>query len=490
MKNSREVVRRLVLPALAVCTVTVLWSCGGGEDPTPVETPTPVTTAPFDESLERVLQTPATEGNNGPWTLQERMDFYRVPGLAIYAWDGSRTVERALGVAREGVPMTIRTAVPVGAHLSSGVTSLVVAAQFSRTSRDLNASLREEVGGLGLPRRLQEVTLGQLLSHSARVGPLQIPTGAQSLEQLVSSLAVELPTGLRDRFSETGYAVVQRYLEALTAGSWASVAQSRLLEPLGMEDSAFGAPRDPATAATIHDAAGRPLPQPTFVAPAANGLYTSARDLAILFQAVQDTFSGELSEPFRVRQLRFAFEHEAVGWAMGWRSWADGSLVVPRPGSEGFDDDFALAWDPRGNSMLIAFLDRRAGAVILTNGEYGRDLAEEVLLGLAEEFGWTQFRSVRATPQPPSEARLNAILGRYDLAGQSVEVVWQFGDLELTGLADVPLPMISTGDGVWMLPDRPERIRYDDSRPNQLAVGRLVARRVEEAEPLLDLVKH
>ena len=49
---------------------------------------------------------------------------------------------------------------------------------------------------------------------------------------------------------------------------------------------------------------------------------------------------------------------------------------------------------------------------------------------------------------------------------------------------------IGVSDSVWTLPDRPERIRYDGSRPNQLVVGRQVARKVEEAEPLLDLVTH
>lgn len=468
----------------------MLPSCRDRPEPTAVEPTTTIATRSFDESLERVLQTPATSGENGPWMLQERIDFYRVPGIAVVAWDGSRSIERAVGLAREGMPMSVHTAVPVGAHLSSGVTSLVVAAQFSRTSRDLNASLREEVGGLGLPRSLQDVTLGQLLSHSARVGPLEIPSGARSLEQLVSSLAVQLPTGLRDRFSETGYAVVQRYLEAMTAGSWAGLAQDRLFAPLGMADSSYGAPTDPAKVATIHDAAGRPVARPPTVAPAANGLLTSASDLAQLLRAVQDTFAGEIKEPFRVRQLRFAFEHEEAGWGMGWRSWADGCLIVPRPGDADFDDDFTLAWDPRGHGLLVSFLDRPAGAVILTNGEYGRDLAEEVLLGIAEEFDWAQFHPVQVTPRPPSEARLNAILGNYDLAGESLEVTYEFGDLKLSGLSELPLPMISTGDGTWLLPDRPERIRYDASRPNQLLVGRQVARRTEAAEPLPDLVTH
>ena len=490
MTQPRRSPRRLTYLLLVMTAASVPLGCRDRTEPTPAEPSTAVATTPFDQSLQRVLQTPATNGQNGPWTLQERVDFYRVPGLAIYAWDGSRTVDRAVGVARDEVPMTTRTAVPVGPHLSSGVTSLVVASQFSRTSRDLNASLREEVGGLGLPRSLQDVTLGQLLSHSARVGPLQIPPAARSLEQLVTSLTVQLPTGLRDRFSETGYAVVQRYLEALTAGSWASLAQDRLFSPLGMADSAYGAPLDPGSAAAIHDAAGRPLPPSRSVAPAANGLFTSAYDLSLMFRAVQDTFASEIEEPFRVRQLRFAFEDEQAGWGMGWRSWADQCLLVPRPGDNDFDDDLAVVWDPNGHGLVVAFLDRPAGAVILTNGEYGRDLAEEVLLGLAEQFDWPQFHPVRVTPSPPSEARLNAILGRYELGGTALEISYVFGDLKVQGLADLPLTMISTGVGTWMLPDRPERIRYDGSRPNQLVVGRQVARRIEAAEPLQGLVTH
>lgn len=489
MNHSRDAARRLAIVATSTLALLSV-GCGGEDDPVRVEPTATVVTNPFDESLQRVLQTPETEGLNGPWTLQERLDFYRVPGVAIHAWDGDRTVERALGVAQEDVEMSTRTAVPVGPHLSSGVSALVVAAQLSRTSRDLNASLREEVGGLGLPPALDDVTLGELLSHSARVGPLRIPSSARSVEQLISSLTEELPIGLRDRFSETGYAVVQRYMEALTAGSWSSLAQDRLFGPLGMTDSTYGPPSEPESAAQIHDAGGRPLPRRPSVAPAANGLHTSARDLGLLFRAIQNTFSGEISEPFRERQLRFAFEHEEAGWGMGWRSWAAGCRVAPRPGDDDFEDDFTLAWDPNGHGMVISFLNRPAGAVILTNGEYGRDLAEEILLGLAEDFGWPQFHPVRSTSLPPSEARLNAILGTYDLAGTTIEVTWEFSELKISGLADAALPLIAVREGSWMLTDRPDRVRYDGSRPNQLLVGRQVARRVEPGEPLVDLVTH
>ena len=223
-----------------------------------------------------------------------------IPAISIALVDDQRIVwARGFGLERiaDSVPATAETVHRVGS-VSKLFTDLAIMQLVERGEIDLDAPVTRYLpdftpqNPFGTP-----ITLRHLMSH--RSGLVREPpaghyfdSSGTSLARTVASLSptrLVYAPGDRVKYSNAGIAVVGRVLEVMRRKAFAAYLDSALLDPLGMQHSAFGrtrelAPRVPDALMWGYD--GRRSDAPTFelgMAPAGS-MYTTVLDLGRFMQ--------------------------------------------------------------------------------------------------------------------------------------------------------------------------------------------------------------
>jgi CubicO group peptidase (beta-lactamase class C family) len=305
------------------------------------------------------------------------------PGLAVaLVCDGRLAWAASYGVANHttGEPVT-----PATRFQAASVSKPVTAWGVLRLVEQGRIGLDEPVVGHlrrwrppPSPFHAGGITVRRLLSHTAGLSvhgyagqTLQRPLPA--IEASLSgeaggSFPVELleAPGRRWLYSGGGYSVLQLLVEELSGRTFAEFMQSEVLERLGMTASSFQWHRTAVTACP-HDAEGVQIPDFAFAEQAAAGLVTTAPDLA---RFVAAALSGPEGEPPG---------RGVVGPAMLRLG------LTAAPGTEGrWGLGYGLGWLPSGDRLayheganrgwragLALLPDRRAGIVVLANGDAG-----------------------------------------------------------------------------------------------------------------------
>jgi CubicO group peptidase (beta-lactamase class C family) len=252
------------------------------------------------------------------------------------------------------------------------------------------------------------VTVRRLLSHTAGlsvhgyIGRIPDPP----LPSIEASLAGETGDGFPVQLLEApgrgwlysggGYSVAQLLVEELTGRPFADHMQAEILEPLGMTASSFRWSRTAQTARP-HDADGDPVPDFAFAEQAAAGLVTTAPDLARFLAAVLAGPRGEppvrgVLSPAGVRLALTAAPATEGRWGLGY-----GLGLTPGGDLLAYHEGANRGW----RAGLALLPDRRAGIVVLANGDDGNapiDVLVQQWLGLA-------------TPNPKRARGRAAVLG-------------------------------------------------------------------------------
>jgi len=173
-----------------------------------------------------------------------------------------------------------------------------------------------------------------------------------------------------------GYTVAQLAVEDAGRERFADVADREVLGPLGMTGASFsGVEADPLPlVATVHDAAGRPLPFYRYGAQAAASLVASARDLAAFLAANLDGAAGPdrgrgVLRPETVDQMLSAQDEADGRVGLGWRRsiLPDGEEMWFHPGNNRGWRSYVALWPARGDAL-----------VVLTNGDEGDAVVDAV----------------------------------------------------------------------------------------------------------------
>ena len=337
------------------------------------------------------------------WSIEERMAFHRVPGLAIAIIDGGEVVfTRGYGVRQVGedAPIDADTVFSVGSvskMVNAALVLRLVAAEDLQLDRDVNDYLDSWKVPENRYTDRSKVTLRAILSHTAgfsqhgfadfRPGEL-LPTALQTLNGHSPArhgpVRLMFEPGDRMDYSGGGTTVSQVLITDLTGMSYVEAAERHVLEPLGMSRSTFQNPI-PASHGNIahaHDDRGRPtaLPRGWEAMPemAASGFWTSARDLGAFVVALMDSHAGE--SEFLPRELAGDMMTRVP------RSWHG---LGPRLNGEvrthvfhhgGSNDSY--------RARIEGHLGTGQGVVLLTNGTRGAWLYGEVRKAVEEAFDW------------------------------------------------------------------------------------------------------
>jgi CubicO group peptidase (beta-lactamase class C family) len=186
------------------------------------------------------------------------------------------------------------------------------------------------------------------------------------------------------KYSGGGSAIMQLALTDRMGVPFAELMQTRVLGPLGMTNSSYEQPMPAAVerfAAHAHDGDGAAMSAPWHVYPeqSAAGLWTTPSDLARVVIEVQKAVAGP-----RGALLDQATAREMVT-PVGVGPYAVGFSVSKR--GEGWYFDHTGS--NRGfRALLVGHVRKGYGLVVMTNGNGGGSVMNEILARVIAAYGW------------------------------------------------------------------------------------------------------
>ncbi len=358
--------------------------------------------------VERGLATPSTVkgGPDHGMTLAQRMAFHRVPAVSIALIENGRVEwTRACGLAdvasrRPATPDTLFQA----ASISKAASAIGALRLVEQGNLSLDGDANEHLAAWTIPPRGSAadpaVSLRMLLNHSAGTtvhgygGYPQgqaLPTLVQMLDGLppANSAAVRIDAapGSTWRYSGGGYTIVQLMVTEASGQPFDRYMKAAVLDPLGMSRSTFAAPlperlRD--RAATAYDAEARTVAGGSYVHPesAAAGLWSTAGDLARLVIGVQRAEAGEAGALVSRATASTLLTRGLGEYGLGFfvEDLGDRVSFSHSGGNRGF------------RARIYGYTRTGQGIAVMTNGDNGAALIDEILVSVAEEYDWPEFR--------------------------------------------------------------------------------------------------
>ncbi|MEV8633613.1 serine hydrolase domain-containing protein [Streptosporangium sp. NPDC051023] len=233
------------------------------------------------------------------------------------AWFGSRG-------RVEGAPPTETTQYRIGS-----ITKSMVAAVVMRLRDEGRVDLLDPIGKHVPGTPVDEVTIAQLLSHTAGLtaeppGQWWERTPGMPVEELIGLLGPETSRhrpGRRFHYSNLGFALLGELVARQRGVSWAQAVQEEVLEPLGMLGTTTR-PRAPhATGYAVHPWADVLLPEPEHdaVAMAPAGQFWSTTNDLVRWAAFVAGDTGGVLDPATVAEMREpAIVDDGDAWTGGF----------------------------------------------------------------------------------------------------------------------------------------------------------------------------
>lgn len=384
--------------------------------------------------LRRTIAIQGREDERFP--LGDRMAHYRVPGVSIAVVDNCRIVD-ARGFGRSAVEsgiVTRKTLFQAGS-VSKPVAAVAALRLVEEGRLSLDADIRSRLTSWTLPDHPlladRPVTLSRLLSHTAGTNVsgmngyeagAPLPTVPQILDGLApantAAVRVEAVPGAQWRYSGGGYVVAQALMVDATGQAFPELMDRLVLRPAGMTRSSYRQPMAPdrrrrAARGTKPDGSALPGGWRIYPEMAAAGLWTTPSDLGRFAISVARSIRGEDGGLLRTRTALQMMSRGPGNWGLGVDL---GPPDSPRQfGHTGRSIGFT--------SMLIVYPDTCQGAAVMTNGDEGGWLIQELMRSIGDAYGWPGQRpsEVQATIEL-TDAIANRFVGTYRLRDHPTEI--------------------------------------------------------------------
>ena len=333
--------------------------------------------------------------------ILHRMEDYNVPGVSIAVVEGGILKwAKGYGLANTDTGSEVNTnTLFQAASISKPLTALCALKLFEEGQVELDENVNSYLQGWSIPENdftaTEKVTLKRLLSHTAGTtvhgfeGYKQTET-FPSIEMVLNgngnspAIDVDEVPGSRWRYSGGGYTVMEKVVEDVSDLPLESYFEEVVSTPLNMTNSLLTQPlpeqfHDNASAAynrrgKIVDGLWHNYPEQ-----AAAGLWTTPSDLAKYCIEIHEIYKGKsdgILSPQTV-ELMLTKHEDDFGLGLFLSDTDDNEIIFKHDGkNEGF------------TNQLIAFANSGNAVVILTNGDKGIHVINEILRGMEDFYGW------------------------------------------------------------------------------------------------------
>jgi CubicO group peptidase (beta-lactamase class C family) len=360
-----------------------------------------------------------------------------VPGAAIGILHRGTTLTACYGVS------DVRTAEPVtpGTRFSAGsLTKSMVATVIGRLAAAGQLSVDDQVAGFVPELRgsawAERATLRDLLANRSEL-PLRArlefgfaertPADDKALARLVADAATSGDARDFWSYSNLGWCVLGRVIEATTGAVWEDAMQQHLLAGAGMSQTTFVTARSPLPRASGHEVTtDGPVP----VAPLTTRAYGPAGTTAVTTVGDLLRFASlHLQDPDLAALREAHADVHICGWLDSWcLGWAQfGWKGGPVWGWDGLIDG--------ERSVLRIVPGQQSAVVLLTNASTGRAMYRSLFTELMPALCGIGVPPLRLDPAPGAAGNLSRFAGVYGWPDQRVEVT-PAGDGLLIGTGD------------------------------------------------------
>lgn len=415
---------------------------------------------------------PAVQVNtDSSWpTLDERMARYGVTAISLARIEAFEVVEvSAYGQISRDDPSTVTSQSTFqAASLSKPVTALALMSLVDEGRVALQHPANSYLRAWRIPQDEADdgpVTIGQLLSHTSGLGPQSYPgldrgTSPPTLGQILDGApeaycdpVAPISESGSYGYSGGGYMVLQALIEDVSGSAFEAFMQTQVFDRAGMEHSTFQI-RDGADGAAIgHDWQGSPIVNgwADYPQAAAAGLWSTPTDLARLMTAYGRSYHDAHDQFLRAESARMMAREVVSGMGLGFGvEGANGTLRLSHAG-----------WTLGYRSFLLFYPETGNGVVIMTNGQAGHHLIDDVLRTYGRIHDWAGFGdSMLLDPVDWSPERRGSLEGRYEVAPARfvIEIASVHDGYEILTPRGSRYRAIPAGPGHLLLTETGERI--------------------------------
>ncbi len=376
--------------------------------------------------VEQGLLPPVLIKGDPSWSIEERMKFYKCPGLSVAVIKDFKILwARAYGVKdlETKEPVTTETLFQAGS-ISKSVNAMIAMKKVEQGKLSLDANINDKLTSWKLPDNeftaKKKVTLKNLLSHTAGTTVHgfpgyainePVPTLVQVLDGAkpanTAAVRVDLEPGTRFRYSGGGTTITQLAIMDIEKKPYPEIARETVLKPLKMTNSTYSQPL-PADwrpkAATGYRGNGREVEGKIHIYPemAAAGLWTTPSDLAKFAIEMQLSIAGRSNKVLTKQsaELMTTAFMERAGLGFFIEKFNDAIYF----GHGGSDEGFT--------SQMLVSRDKGYGVVVMVNSD-NNQILDEVVRAVAREYQWEEFLPAPIEIISMDAAKLEEYTGRF-----------------------------------------------------------------------------
>lgn len=363
------------------------------------------------------------------YSLTDRMKHYRVPAISIAIIRAGK-IDRvaAWGVVEAGGHKVDPDTLFQAASISKPVSALVAVHMSQYGNIGLDDDVNAKLKSWQVPKSEFNgtVTLRRLLSHSAGLtvhgfpgyaSTAELPTVQQILDGAkpanTAAVRVNVEPGSIWRYSGGGYTVMQLLLSDVSKVAFPELMHKIVLSRIGMTRSTYAQPLPKSwheNAARGHHGDGKMVEGRwhTYPEMAAAGLWTTPGDLARFAIEVWRSSRGESSKVIEKASALEMLKVQKGEYGLGFGIEGEGAAL--RFGHGGSNDGFKC--------HFVMFRESGDGIVVMTNGDNGPNLANELVRGAADLYSWPALRAETRKAVTLPAAELAKYVGTFEFNGQ------------------------------------------------------------------------
>lgn len=368
------------------------------------------------------------KGQEHPRTLEERMKELNVPGVSIAViHDGKIEWARGFGVRELGGARVNAETLFQAGSISKPVAALAALRLVQDGKLSLDADINSYLTSWKLPADPaaggKPITLRELLTHTAGTtvhgfpgyaSNEPVPTLVQVLngEKPANTPAIrsEQPPMKEWKYSGGGYTIMQQAVIDVSKVPFPKLLHDTVLAPIGMTRSTYEQPLPQSlreNAAMPYRGDGKAVDggPHTYPEMAAAGLWTTPTDIAKYAIEVEQSLEGKANHVLNQEMTRQMLTAGMGNWGLGLEIGGSEPMRYFSHGgaNEGYRNMFA-AYEKGGD-----------GAAVMTSGDNGGVLADEVMHSIAVEYGWPDWKPDVRVAVKVDEKTLQQYTGTYEL---------------------------------------------------------------------------
>ena len=422
--------------------------------------------------VEQGLLPPVLIKGDPSWSIEERMKFWKVPGLSVaVVKDFKVEWARTYGVkdVETKEPVTTETLFQAGS-ISKPVAAMVALKRVQDGKISLDENINNKLQTWKLPDNeftaKKKVTLANLLSHTGGTTvhgfpgyavDEKVPTLPQVLNGTepanTAPVRVDMEPGTKFRYSGGGTTIAQLAIMDIEKKAYPQIVNETVLRPLNMTNSTYSQPLPDdwrKKAASGHRRDGVPVAGKIHVYPemAAAGLWTTPTDLAKFAIEVQLSYAGKsnkiLTQPMIEKMVTPFMEQVGLGFFIDKR----GNSVYF--GHDGADEGF--------RAQLIMHREKGYGAVVMINSDNGQ-IMPEVIRSISKAYNWDEYLPPLSEIISLEASKLDEYAGRFQINPDRIlTIAREEGKLIARPTADNSFELLPVAENTFIRRD--QNIRY------------------------------